>query len=180
MILIYAFSNRWSTNISRLVLSELQKAIKNSDILFLPVNSYPQEFFRKHIQGCLPCQGEVAEGRRGLSLIIGLGDGSKFANKIHIETQAKNAYNDKEIYPFSPIFLDLNLPNIDIYDSNYFQISANMGTYNCNYLAYKTQLYLNQHSPETKHLFLHLPQKSNAHDLAVNIVKFLSENSLVS
>ncbi|MCX6726256.1 MAG: hypothetical protein NTY75_00355, partial [Candidatus Shapirobacteria bacterium] len=72
------------------------------------------------------------------------------------------------------------LPNVDIYDSNFFQISSTMGTYNCNWLAYKTQLYLNQHSPETFHLFLHLPQKSNAGILANNIARFLSDNGLVS
>ncbi|MCX6726636.1 MAG: hypothetical protein NTY75_02345, partial [Candidatus Shapirobacteria bacterium] len=83
MILLYAFSNQWGANISRRTLSALQKIIIRPDIIFHPVNSYPQEFFRKYIQGCLPCQGEVAGGRRGLSLIIGLGD-SKYANKIHI------------------------------------------------------------------------------------------------
>lgn len=166
MILIYAFSNQWGTNISRRTLTELQKLINYPQIIFLPVNSYPQEFFRKYIE------------HSNYSLIIGLGDGSKYSNKTNIETQAKNAYNDKEIYPFSPIFLDLNLPNVDIYDSNYFQISSNMGTYNCNWLSYKTQLYLNQHSPETKHLFLHLPQKSNATFLAENVQKLINENHI--
>jgi hypothetical protein len=179
MILIYAFSNPWGTNISHRTLIELQKIISHPEIIFLTINSYPQEFFRKHIQGCLPCQGEVAEGRRGLSLIIGLGDGSKFGDKIRIETQAKNAYNDKEIYPFSPIFLDINLPNVDIYNSQYFQISSNMGTYNCNWIAYKTQLYLNQHSPQTQHLFLHLPQKSNALLLARNIANLFNDNQML-
>ena len=55
---------------------------------------------------------------------------SKFLQKIKIETQAKNAYGDEEIYPFSSIFIDLSLPTVDIYDSNYFQIGSNMGTEN--------------------------------------------------
>jgi hypothetical protein len=166
MILIYAFSNQWGTNIARRTLSELQKIIQKPEIIFLNINSYPQEFYRKYIEGNF------------YSLIIGLGDGSKFGSKINIETQAKNAYNDKEIYPYSPIFLDLNLPNVDIYDSDFFKISSNMGTSNCNWLSYKTQLYLNQHSPDTFHLFLHLPQKSNAEIIAKNIFKLISENNL--
>ena len=131
-ILIYSFSNQWGTNISRLR-------------LFF----YPLSFFHKYIE------------HNNYSLIIGLGDGSKNLSKIKIETQAKNSYNDKEIYPFSPIFIDLNMPVVDIYDSEYFQIGDNMGTYNCNWIAYKTQLSLNQRNLDTKHLFLHLPRQSN-------------------
>jgi len=165
-ILIYAFSNRWGTNISRRTLSELQKNINYPQITFQPVNSYPHEFFRKYIE------------HNSYSLIVGLGDGSKFSPKIHIETQTKNSYNDQSIYPFSPIFLDLNLPNVDIYDPHFFQISSNMGTYHCNYLAYKTQLYLNQHSPATFHLFLHLPPGDNAALLAQKITELLKTNHI--
>jgi len=111
-------------------------------------------------------------------LIIGLGDGSRYIDKIKIETQTRNSYNDQSISPFSPILLDLNLPPVDIYDSRYFKIGTNMGTYNCNWLAYKTQLYLNSHSRETQHLFLHLPQTQNATFLAQNIFNLISDNRL--
>ena len=175
MILIYAFSNHWGTNVSHRTLIELENLPffkgrspeGERDFDFELIQGYPHVFFRKHIE------------YNNYSLIIGLGDGSKYGDKIKIETQAKNAYNDKEIYQFSPIFLDLNLPNVDIYDSHYFQISSNMGTYNCNWLAYKTQLYLNQRSPETKHIFLHLPQKSNAHILAINIANLFNDNQML-
>ena len=132
MILIYSFSNQWGTNISRRVLSELEKQLSPSlskegiRVDFLPIYFYPQAFFHKYIE------------HNNYSIIIGLGDGTRHLSKIKIEIQTKNAYNDKEIYPFSPIFLDLNMPTVDIYDSNYFQIGTSMGTYNCNWLAYKT------------------------------------------
>ena len=57
---------------------------------FLPVFFFPQSFFHKYIE------------HNNYSLIIGLGDGSRNLSKIKIETQTKNAYNDQEIYPFSP------------------------------------------------------------------------------
>lgn len=174
MILFYAFSNSWGTNISRRVLLELQKFLspllsskEGTGVDFKLIHGHPRTFFQTHIE------------HRIYSLIIGLGDGSKFISKIKIETRAKNVYLDKEIYPFSPIFLDLNLPVVDNFDSDFFQIGSNMGTYNCNYMAYQTQLHLNQKSPETKHLFLHLPQKANATDLAVQILTFFSQNHLI-
>jgi len=164
-ILIYAFTNQWGTNVSHRTLLELQKIIKNIDIKFQLIRSYPQEFFRKYIQGNL------------YNLIIGLGDNPY--DKIRIETQAKNSYNDKSIYPFSPILLDLSLPNLDNFDSNYFVISSNMGTYNCNWMAYSTQLYINQKKLETKHIFLHLPKRSNASILASQINNLLILNGLI-
>jgi hypothetical protein len=167
VILLYAFSNRWGTNISRRTLTELQKIINYPQIIFQPVNSYPQEFFRKFID------------HQHYSLIIGLGDGPRYLSKIKIETQAKNAYNDQSIYPFSPILLDLNLPPLDNYDSNYFEIGRNMGTYNCNYLAYATELYLNQKNLKTFHIFLHLPPGANAALLAQNIKNLLQENNII-
>jgi len=167
VILIYAFSNHWGTNISHRTLLELKKLINYPDINFQLIYFHPKQFFRKYIE------------HNPYSLIIGLGDGSKFAHKIHIETQAKNAYNDDTIYPFSPIFLDLNLPVVDNYDSQYFQISSNMGTYNCNWLAFSTQLSLNQRSAETLHLFLHLPQLANATILAEKIKDLLDLNQML-
>lgn len=167
MILLYAFSNQWGTNISHRTLLEFQKTISSPDINFQLIYFHPKNFFNKYIKNS------------HYDLIIGLGDGSDKLTKIKIETQAKNVYNDKTIYPFSPILLDLNLPSVDIYDSNYFTIGSFMGTYNCNWLAYSTQLHLNQHSPNTKHLFLHLPPKANASLLAKNIFKLISDNHLL-
>lgn len=167
MILLYAFSNQWGTNISHRTLLELQKLISHSDDINFQLVHWPRQFFQKYIHNNHYC------------LIIGLSDGSKFLSKIIIETQAKNSYNDQSIYPFSPILLDLSLPNVDIYDANYFQISSNMGTYNCNYLAYLTQLYINQHSPETLYLFLNLPPGFNAALLAQRISELLKNNHLL-
>lgn len=181
--LIYAFSNHWGTNISRRTLSELQKIIPDESITFLPVFFFPQNFFEKHIKSfCSPSCQRGGQGEIGQSgdLIIGLGDGLRNLSKIKIETQAKNAYNDKEIYPFSPILLDLNMPPVDNYDSNYFQIGTNMGTYNCNWIAYRTQLHINQKNLGTQHLFLHLPPKANATLVASKIHDLLKDNDLLS
>jgi pyrrolidone-carboxylate peptidase len=174
MILIYAFSNQWGTNISRRVLSALEQCLSPSlskegiRVDFIPVYFHPQSFFHKYIE------------HNNYSLIIGLGDGGKFLSKIKIETQAKNSYLDKEIYPFSPILLDLNMPPVDNYDSRFFQIGTNMGTYNCNYLAYQTQLYLNQKKLSTRHLFFHLPPRSNATATAQKIFELIQDNNLLA
>lgn len=167
MILIYAFSNRWGTNISRRTLTELQKILSLPQINYQPVYFFPQPFFHKYIE------------HQNYSLIIGLGDGPRYLSKIKIETQAKNAYGDQSIYPFSPILLDLNLPPLDNYDGEYFQIGQNMGTYNCNYLAYSTQLYLNQKQLDTSQIFLHLPPGLNAAILAKKISELISDNHII-
>lgn len=166
MILIYAFSNQWGTNISRRTLLELQKLLPKN-ITYQLVKFHPRSFFNKYFKNNV------------YNLIIGLGDLYGNFHKIRIETQAKNNYQNEAIYPFSPILIDLNLPPVDNFDSQIFQISSNMGSYNCNYLAYQTQLNLDQRKLSTLHLFLHLPPKSNAHDLAVNIAKLLSDNSIL-
>jgi pyrrolidone-carboxylate peptidase len=166
VILIYAFSNRWGTNIARRTLTELQKIFPFPQINYQPVFFLPKPFFHKFIE------------HETYDLIIGLGDGSKFLSKIKIETQAKNAYNDQPIYPFSPILLDLNLPPLDIYDGNLFEIGHSMGTYNCNYLAYSTQLYLNQKKHATPQIFLHLPPGFNATLLAQKISELLVDNHI--
>lgn len=168
MILLYAFSNRWGTNISRRTLSEIQKILLDPNINYQPIFYHPSQFFRKFIE------------YQNYSLIIGLGDYYGPSQKIHIETQAKNSYNNQPIYPFSPILLDLNLPNLDNFDSNFFKISSNMGTYNCNWIAYRTQLYLNQKHLPTHYLFFHLPPKSNARFLADNIITLLKDNHVLS
>lgn len=167
MILIYAFSNQWGTNISHRTLLELQKLITTPDIKFQLIHFHPRAFFEKHINHII------------YDLIIGLGDQYIDFSKIRIETQTKNVYNNQPIYPFSPILLDLSIPLLENYDSNYFTISSNMGTYNCNWVAYSTQLYLNQKNLKTQHLFLHLPKKSNATFLALQIKNLLELNILI-
>lgn len=166
MILIYAFSNHWGTNISRRTLLELQKLFKNSEIDFQIIYFHPKNFFEKYIN------------HRNYDLILGLGDLYGNFAKIKIETQAKNAYNNQSIYPFSPILLDLNLPNLENFDPNIFCIGSNMGTYNCNWVAYSTQLYLDQKKLLTHHIFLHLPKKANASFLASQIKNFLDSNNI--
>ncbi len=175
MILFYAFSNRWGTNISRCTLSELQKLLtpllsskEGLGVDFELIYFHPRDFFRQHI------------AYQNYSLILGLGDYYGQSTRIHLETQARNSYNNQPIYPFSPILLDLSLPNIDNLDSSIFKISSTMGSYNCNWIAYRTQLYLNQKKLTTSHLFFHLPQKSNATRLAVSILSLLSLNQLIS
>ena len=167
MILIYAFSNQWGTNISHRTLLELQKNYQNYPIEFRLIYFDPKSFFQKYIS------------HNQYDLIIGLGDIYSDFSKIRIETQAKNAYNNQPIYPFSPILLDLSLPNLDNYDSQFFVISSSMGTYNCNWMAYSTQLHINQKHLDTKQIFLHLPKKSNAAFLANQIKNLLQLNHLI-
>jgi len=168
MILIYAFSNQWGTNVSHRVLLELQKIIPASDLLsYQLIRFHPQNFFKKYIKN------------NHYSLIIGLGDYFGNIEKIRIETTAHNVYGQNTISAFSPISLELSLPILDYVDSNLFTISEHMGTYNCNWIAYQTQLYISQYSPQTKQLFFHLPKKQPAPILAQNIVKLLQNNNLV-
>lgn len=167
MILIYAFSNQWGTNISRRTLLELQKIFVNEYFQFQLIRFHPRQFFEKYIQ------------HHQYDLIIGLGDQYTDFSKIRIETQAKNAYNNQPIYSFSPILLDLSLPNLDNFDSNYFAISSNMGTYNFNWLTYSTQLIIDQKHLDTKQIILHLPKKSNALFLANQVKTLLLLNNLI-
>ena len=168
-ILVYAFSNQWGTNISHRTLLELQKILKNniSPFEFRLIYFDPKSFFQKYI------------ARNQYDLIIGLGDMYTDFSKIRIETQAKNAYNNQPIYPFSPILLDLSLPNLDNFDSQFFVISSSMGTYNSNWMAYSIQLYINQKQPNTTQIFLHLPKKSNAAFIANQIKELLKINKII-
>jgi pyrrolidone-carboxylate peptidase len=143
MILIYAFSNQWGTNISRRTLLELQKYIKSSQITYQIIYFHPRQFFEKYIKN------------NYYDLIVGLGDLYGNFHQIRIETQAKNCYSNNSIYPFSPIIIDLKIPVVDNYDSQFFTISSHMGTYNCNWIAYSTQLYLDQHRLNTSHHSFH-------------------------
>ena len=180
MTLIYAFSNQWGTNISHRTLLELQKILSSSNLPpalsregsgkgfeFRLIYFHPKTFFQKYI------------ARNQYDLIIGLGDMYGDFSKIRIETQAKNAYNNQPIYPFSPILLDLSLPNLDNFDSQFFAISSSMGSYNCNWMAYSTQLHIDQKKLNTKQIFLHLPKKSNAAFIASQIKNLLTFNHLI-
>ncbi|MFA6519093.1 MAG: hypothetical protein WCV93_05635 [Candidatus Shapirobacteria bacterium] len=171
MTLLYAFSNPWGTNISHLTAIALAKAvpkdIKNK-INFQLIPSYPQPFFRKYIQN------------NQYDLIIGLGDGMKFLQTIKIETRAINSYCHQSINPLLPIYLDLSLPPVDNFDSRQFSIGTNMGSYNCNWIAFQTQYVINTKYPKTKHLFLHLPPRASAITLATNLISFFHANRLLS
>ncbi len=166
MILIYAFSNRWATNISRRVLTSLQQTLNNTNIVYLPVNSSPQVFYKKHVEF------------QQYSLIIGLGDGPKYLDKIAIETQTTNSYNQQSIYPYSPVKFNISLPPLDDFDHRFFKTSSNMGIFNCNYLAYRTELNIHQKKLSTFHLFFHLPTKANAKFIADKIIDFFTLNQL--
>lgn len=166
MILIYAFSNQWATNISRRTLTEIQKLLPADNITFLPIFFHPKSFFRKYIE------------HNHYSLIIGLGDFFGRADRIRLETVAHNVYGENSIYPFSPINLELSLPPLDNLDTHVFRVGEHMGKYNCNWIAYSTELFIQQHSPNTKHLFLHLPKSQNASVLALQIVTMLENNKI--
>ena len=166
MILFYAFSNSWGTNISHRVLLDLSK--RGISGTFYPIHGYPHQFFQKYLKNSQ------------YDFIVGLGDGGKFLSKIHIETLAKNSYLNHSINPLLPISLELSLPVIDLYDPQYFSISDKMGTYNCNYLAFLTQHQINTHSPSTRHLFLHLPPRQNAALLAQKIFDLILANHLLT
>jgi pyrrolidone-carboxylate peptidase len=173
MILIYAFSNQWGTNISRRVLSELQSRLSPSllregiGVGFYPIYFHPKIFFNKYIS------------RNNYTLIIGLGDFFGDIDKIRLETIAHNVYGANSIYPFSPINFELSLPPLDNLDTKIFTVSEHMGKYNCNWIAYSTELYIRQHSPDTHQLFFHLPKKFNASLAATQIIELLQNNHLI-
>ena len=165
-VLIYAFSNQWATNISRRTLSELQKLLPENNITFLPVLFHPRDFFKKYIKN------------NHYSLIVGLGDFFGNINKIRLETVTHNVYGENSIYPFSPINLEISLPPLDNLDTHIFSVGEHMGKYNCNWIAYSTELHIRQYSPQTKHLFFHLPKSQNATKLAQEIANMFKNNEI--
>lgn len=168
MILIYAFSNQWGTNVSRRTLSELQKYLpKKLNINFQIIFGHPRSFANKYLQN------------DEYSLIIGLGDYWGQGEKIRIETIARNVYGKESIYPLAPIKIELSLPEIEMYEPNVFEITENMGTYNCNWIAFETQLLINKRNLKTKHLFLHLPKRGVAKFLAKNIADLTAANQML-
>lgn len=168
MILIYAFSNQWGTNISRRVLSRLQNYLpKNRNINYQIILGHPRDFFKKYIPN------------DDYDLIIGLGDFYQEGQKIRIETVAKNAYGKESISPLFPIKIELNLPEIEMYEPQYFEISEFMGTYNCNWIAFMIQLSLNKKKKATKNLFLHLPKRGRDQILAKVIADLIINNGMI-
>jgi pyrrolidone-carboxylate peptidase len=164
--LIYAFSNSWGTNISRRVLSELQKYLKG-EINFQIIFGHPLTFYNKYIRN------------DKYDLIIGLGDYWGKGEKIRIETITRNTYGAETIYPLAPIKIELSLPKLEMYEPTVFEISENAGTYNCNFIAFKTQLIINNKKLATKHLFLHLPKRGKADFLAKNIYNMIEANQMI-
>lgn len=168
MILIYAFSNQWGTNISRRTLSELQRYLPQSlGINYQIIFGHPRTFANKYIRNDV------------YDLIIGLGDFYGEGNKIRIETVARNVYGKESIYPLAPIKLELSLPEIEMYEPENFEITENMGTYNCNWIAFESQLIINKKKLETKNLFLHLPKRAKANFMAKNIADLIESNQML-
>ncbi len=167
MILIYSFANSWGTNISRRVLAELERILGKEKINYQIVYFSPQKFFDKNING------------GNYDLIVGLGDFSGNIYKIRMETVAHNRFGDKPINPLSPYCLELSMPEMDIVDSNVFGVGENMGSYNCNFMAYKIQDYINKHNLNLKQLFFHIGKMAEAKSVANNIADLLVVNKML-
>ncbi|HWS49201.1 MAG TPA: hypothetical protein VN174_04100 [Candidatus Methanoperedens sp.] len=168
MTLIYAFSNQWGTNVSRRTYSDLQRYLpQRLGITYQVIFGHPRIFANKYIRNDV------------YDLIIGLGDFYGDGEKIRIETVARNVYGKESIYPLAPIKIELNLPEMEMYDPKIFEISENMGTYNCNWIAFETQLIINKRKLATEHLFLHLPKRVNSKLLAKNIADLIEVNQML-
>ncbi len=168
MILIYTFSNQWGTNVSRRAYSDLQKYLPQSlGINYQVIFGHPRSFANKYIRN------------DEYDLIIGLGDFWGEGEKIRIETIARNVYGKESIYPLAPIKIELSLPEIEMYEPNNFEITENMGTYNCNWIAFETQLTIDKKKLKTKHLFLHLPKRGVSRFLAKNIADLIRVNQML-
>jgi pyrrolidone-carboxylate peptidase len=92
---------------------------------------------------------------------------------------ARNVYGKESIYPLAPIKAELSLPEIEMYEPNVFEITENMGTYNCNWIAFEIQLVINKKNLKTKNLFLHLPKRARANFLAKNIADLIEANQML-
>jgi pyrrolidone-carboxylate peptidase len=165
--LIYAFSNRWSTNISARTLLDLQQRSNYPNTIFQKIHGHPKSFFQKHILN------------KQYDCIIGLGDFFGNLQKIRLETLAKNLYGNRPISTNASFILPLNTPSLSHFDHNNFVLAQNMGSYNCNWIAYQTQLFLNSKDLDTKHLFFHLPKKQSSQIIANIIANFLNLNQVL-
>ncbi len=168
MILIYAFSNPWSTNISTRTLIDLQETLRSyPDIVFQKITKYPQPFFEEYIRNKL------------YTAIVGLGDYYGSFDKIKIESQASNLYGHHSIIPLAPSIIDLDLPFFKHIDRSQFFISSSMSPTYGNWLAYNIQSLINQKQLTTYHLFFHLPERSNSQNNATNIANLLITNQVL-
>jgi len=167
MILVYAFANQWGTNISRRVLAELEKILGKNNINYQIVYFSPERFFNKNINGS------------NYNLMVGLGDFNGNIFKIRMETVAHNRFGEKSINPLSPYCLELSMPEMDIVDTRVFSVGENMGSFNCNFMAYKIQEMINSHQPNLKQLFFHIGKRSEAKIIAKNIADLLKNNNLM-
>ena len=167
MNLIYAFSNRWGTNISSQTLLHLQKLMSSPDFNFQKICGHPKSFFQSHILN------------KQYNCIIGLDDFFGNLHKIRLETKAKNLYGSRPISTNASFLLPLNIPSLSHFDNNHFILAQNMGSYNCNWIAYQTQLFLNSRNLDTFHLFFHLPKRQSAQFLASAIADFLLSNQML-
>jgi len=168
VVLIYAFANRWGTNISARVLMELIDIYQSHPgLVFQKIYGHPRAFFNKHIWSS------------SYSLIIGLGDYYGPLTQIKIETQAKNQYGNVPIYPLSPISLPLFLPPLPALPPG-FIFGQSMGTYNCNWIAYSTQYFFNRSFPTGRQLFFHLPPKASATTLSADLADLFEANHLIT
>lgn len=169
MILFYAFSNPWATNISLRTLVEIEHLLPHHPkIVFRRINGYPHQFFAEYIKN------------KTYTLIIGLGDNQTFDPRIRLETQAANRYGRHSILPLAPATLKLDLPYLENIDTNNFIISENMGKfYNCNWIAYKIQSYINQKKLPVFHFFFHLSLKSVDKNNAALLVNLLKANQML-
>lgn len=179
MILLYAFSNQWGTNISRQTLLHLQELLgPQPTISFQRLLFHPKNFYQNHIVN------------HQYSHIIGLGDYYGTADRIILETTAKNVYGAAPIHPLLPITIDLNVPPSLLqgrvpagqvgFARESLKISHNAGTYNCNWLMFNTQHYLNLHSPSTFHLFFHLPKMHRPSLLAGQLADILDSLGILN
>lgn len=167
MILVYAFSNQWGTNISRRVLSELEIIFDKDKINYQVVHFSPQRFFDKNINGS------------NYDLIVGLGDFGGDIYKIRMETVVHNRFGDRPINPLSPYCLELSMPEMDIVDTFKFSVGENAGTYNCNFMSFKIQEMINNYQINLKQLFFHIGKRRVAKTVAMDIAELLINNDLI-
>lgn len=167
MILVYAFSNQWGTNISRRVITELEKILGKDGINYQIVYFSPERFFNKNILGS------------SYDLIVGLGDFGGNIFKIRMETVAHNRFGEKSINPLSPYCMELSMPEMDIVDTFKFSVGENMGSFNCNFMAYKIQEMINNHQTNLKQLFFHIGKRRIAKTVAMDIADLMVINKLI-
>lgn len=170
MILVYAFSNRWGTNISSLTLNELSPLLQGGTqggFVFQKILSFPNKFFEEYVHN------------KQYSAIIGLGDFNGDFDKIRIETQAQNLFGRHSIIQNGLTPIKLDLPLLENIDPSVFIYGQNMGNYHSNWIAFQIQSYINQKKLTCYHLFFHLPQKSNSSNNAHSLANLLIDHQVI-